>query len=156
MNCRGRESWQADGDILRSFGSRRAVAHPLPSTGNHSLAGSQLVDAFTGFDLKLSAQDDGELVKLRGLSRLAPAGRTDHACDADGFGLRVGATDNLFNRSGWLAVCLDARGCFDYFDHGKLEVVPPAIQLTATGSGGRSGPATMKRKQDSRQQSCWR
>jgi len=54
-----RKSEQANRDVFRSLGSRRAVPHPFTGVDDDSLARRNFTDAVTSFDLQLTFQHYG-------------------------------------------------------------------------------------------------
>src|SRR2546427_10568649 len=92
-----RERGQEDGDVLRAFGSRRAVADPLARPSDDGLAGVDVERAAVVLDANHPAQDDNDLLELRTLTRLLPTRWRDHARDADAGVPGVDAARELFN-----------------------------------------------------------
>src|SRR5262245_61048127 len=76
-----RESGKAYGNVFRAFRPRRAVSHPFAAANDDRLSGVDLMNCFASFHLQFTAQDDGVLVELRRLPRLAPTARARHLRD---------------------------------------------------------------------------
>ena len=83
VNRHRRKGRQTHGNVFSTFEVWRAVAHPLSGIDYNRLATGDFIHRFTRLDLKLTPQNDGVLVELRRLSRLAPARWAGHLGDAD-------------------------------------------------------------------------
>src|SRR5256714_9762538 len=91
------EGRQADGDVLRPAAGR-AVTHPFARPGVHALAGRDRHPAAIELDDQGSPQHDRELVELRPLPRLGPAGRAAHVGDAERGFTRAGPSHVLVDQ----------------------------------------------------------
>src|SRR5690349_8436577 len=97
MNGLRRERGQADGDVLRAFVLRRAVADPLAGRGDDRLTRAHVEDAALVLDAHHAAQHDRDLLELRTLARLFPPRRRSHSRDADVGVPRAHASGVLFD-----------------------------------------------------------
>ncbi len=75
------------------------------------------MNARVALNLKLSAKNDRDFVKLRSLPRLAPTRRADHPRDTQGFSRGVDSANELLDDLGRLAMCFNASRCFDDLWH---------------------------------------
>src|SRR5690242_20205213 len=99
----GGEGGDADRDVLGAVGTGGAVAHPLPGPGMNSLPGlHRQLPPFRLHD-QGPAQHDRELVELRALTGLGPAGRAAHMRDAQAVLAGVHPPDVLVDQLGRLA-----------------------------------------------------
>ena len=71
-------------------------------------------------DVKLSAKDDRNFVKLRSLSRFTPSRWANHPRNTYGFRRGVDSANKLLDDLGWLAVCFDVSRCFDDLWHKRI------------------------------------
>src|SRR5213593_4455989 len=87
-----RERRHADGDVLRAFGSRRAVANPFARRGHHGLSRVDVERAAFVLHAHHTAEHDRNLLELRPLTRFHPPGRRGHPRHAHGTMARVDAS----------------------------------------------------------------
>src|SRR5580693_6331267 len=92
------EGGQADRDVLGTALARGAVAYPLPGPGMRGLAGLDGQLTALELDHHGTVQDDGELIELRALARLGPAGRAAHPGDAQPGVTRAGPAHELVDQ----------------------------------------------------------
>src|SRR5258708_5745302 len=82
LHCLHGKRGDAHRDVFGAFRIGRAVADPLALVRDHGLAGADVDHAVPMLHAHRTAEHDGELVELWGLSRFAPSGWTAHVCDA--------------------------------------------------------------------------
>ncbi len=99
---------------------RRAIAHPLAALGDDGLPRRHAQHPLASFDMQDAAEDDREFVKLRRLSRLAPAARALHSCDTERRGRGVDEANELLDHFRRLTMRVDAPGLGNYADHFRL------------------------------------
>src|SRR5581483_8342736 len=90
-----RERGQADRDVFGAFGVGRGIADPLAFARDDGLTRRYIHDAAMMLHAQTAAQDDGELVELGRLPRLAPARRAAHVRHAGAAGSGVYVADVL-------------------------------------------------------------
>ena len=103
VNGTGGEGGHADRDVLGAVRTGSAVTYPFPGPRVNRLPGPHGHLALFPFHHQGPAQHDRELIELRGLPRLGPAGRAAHVRDAQAVLAGVNPPDELIDQLGRLA-----------------------------------------------------
>ena len=132
MHGRRSKRWLANGNVVRTFGSRCAIAHPFSWPGVHPLAGLNRHLAAVELHDKSSAQHDREFVELGALPRLGPAGRAVHVGDAEPGVTGVDAPHILIDQLGRLTAGSYPARLADQFRHARKYCLRKGVE-PATG-----------------------
>ena len=112
MDRLGRKRWHTNGDVLGGFvGSR--ILNPFSRMGHNSLARRNLEGSSLMTDAKPPVENDGVLLKFRGLSRFLPARGAGHVRYTDAIFLRIHTANLFVDDLGQVACSLDAGWLFD-------------------------------------------
>ena len=109
----GRESRQADGDVLGTAGLGRAVADPLARPRHDRLPRADVDDAGLVLDADHAAEHDGDLLEVGALSRLDPAVGRRHLRHTHARVTGVHAAGKLLDALRFVARRLDDGGSSD-------------------------------------------
>src|SRR6185503_5332472 len=110
MHDVGRESRQADRDVLGALGVGAAIAHPLARLADDRLAGGDARLAALVLDADAAAQHHSDLGELGALAGLLPAAGRAHARHAHLARAGAGAADELLDQLRLVAGGLDDDG----------------------------------------------
>lgn len=113
MHGLGRKRGQADGDVFRTFGMRRAVLHPFTGVGDNSLPGLHVEHTIFVRHTECALEHNGEFIEFRCLARFDPTARTAHVRNAESRFAGVHPSNELLDDFRFVARRGDAGGSSD-------------------------------------------
>src|SRR5260221_14574329 len=135
MDDRGRERWQANGDVPRPLRARRRVLPPLSGVCDDRLSGIDVEGAAPRGDAERAMQHDRVFLELGALPPLDPPAGADHTGYAHGRGAAVDPPDVLLDALGPVACRFNDFRLCDMRRHASIIIAVTTVGPAATAPG---------------------